>query len=168
VSALTTTPASPTLLDPEASFVGALLHLPAPVAVDALSLVQTEDFADLKLSAIADACRALAVRDVAPDPTTVLAYVRGAALVTGAEAISSLAQLLVELYGTVPTPASVAWYRLGLLDAALRRRCLVLADRVAQAAQGETFGTLMALIVREVQAVLAVQQRRIDAGAVER
>jgi replicative DNA helicase len=166
VTALTTTTAAPTLLDAEASFVGALMFLPAPTALDALSLVQAEDFADPRLATIAEACRALAEQGVAPDPAAVLGHVRTCALVTGAEALRSLALLLTDLYGSVPTPASVRWYRRTFLEGAMRRRAQVLAERVAQAAEHDTIESLLALIVAEVQAVLAVQQRRSLAGAV--
>jgi hypothetical protein len=53
-----------------------------------------------------------------------------------------------------------------VLDGALRRRCEVLAGRVAQAAEHDTVSSLLALIVTEVPAVLAVQERRVLAGAV--
>ncbi len=153
-------------LDAEAAFIGALLHQPAPAALDALSLVQAADFADLRLSVVADACRELAACGITPDPAAVLAYVRAQAIVTGADAIRSLSLLLAELYGTVPTPASVAYYRLAVLDGALRRRVEMMAARLGQAAERDSIDSLLPLVGREVVAVGDLQQRRTAAGAV--
>jgi hypothetical protein len=100
------------LTDAEASFVGAVMHLPAATAATALALVDGDDFADPRLSAVTDACRALADRGIAPDPAAVLVHVRAVAVI-GADALRSLSLLLADLYGTVPTPASVGWYRPG-------------------------------------------------------
>jgi replicative DNA helicase len=155
-------------LDAEAAFIGAVMHLPAPAATTALGLVPGEDFADPRLAIVADVCRDLAARGTAPDPTAVLAHVQANAVVTGADAVRSLSLLLADLYGTVPTPASVGWYRVAVLDGALRRRCRMLATRVAQAAEGETIESLLALIGAEVAGVLAVQQRRVASGSVDR
>jgi replicative DNA helicase len=153
-------------LDAEAAFVGAVMHQPAPAALDALSLVKSEDFADLWLSVVADACRELAGRGIAPDPTAVLAHIRASAVVTGSDAIRSLSLLLAELYGTVPTPASVRWYRLAVLDGALRRWVEQMAARLGQAAENESIDSLLPLVGREVVAVGDVQQRRTAAEAV--
>ena len=54
-------------LDAESAFIGALMHQTARVALDALTLVRSEDFADLRLSVVADVCRELADRSIAPD-----------------------------------------------------------------------------------------------------
>jgi hypothetical protein len=153
-------------LEADGAFVGALLHLSASAARDALALVEAEDFVDPRLAVVADVCRELADRGIAPDPATVLAHARAGATVTGVEPVRALALLLAELYGTVPVPGSVGYYRLGLLDGALRRRCQVLADRVAQAVEHDTLTSLLNLLVAEVPAVLAVQDRRVRAGAV--
>ncbi|MGY1818048.1 hypothetical protein ACI79Z_11235 [Geodermatophilus sp. SYSU D00663] len=156
------------MLDPEAAFVGAVLHLSAVAALDALHLVNGEDFADPRLALVADVCRELAARGLAPDPTVVFAHAQAKAVVTGSEAVGNLALLLADLYGGVPTPASVGWYRQGLLNGALRRRCEMLATRLNQAVGHDSMESLLGLVVAEVTAVLAVQQRRAAAEAVNR
>jgi replicative DNA helicase len=151
--------ASPTL-DAEAAFLGAVLHLPAPVALEALEPITAEDFADPRLSILADVCRQLAVDGVAPDPVAVLAYVRRNAVMTGVEAVHGVTLLIDETYGGCPLPASVGWYRLAVLDAALRRRCAELAARIGQAADHDSLDSLIELVDAEASAVQALRNRR--------
>jgi replicative DNA helicase len=146
--------------DAEAAYVGALLHLPAEAALDALGFTAAEDFADRRLSIVAAVCRDLAARGVPPDPTAVLTHIRAEAIVTGADALRSLALLLADLYIAVPIPASVRHYAAGVLDAALRRRCSELAIRVGQAAERDSLDSLLVLIGTELAAVREVRQRR--------
>lgn len=147
-------------LDAEAALVGSLLHLPAPAALDALDLVTTEDFADLRLSVLAGVCQQLVAAGADPDPVLVLAHVRRHAIVTGVDAVKTMTLLLAELYGSVPVPASWRHYLLAVLDGALRRRCVELAVRIGQAAEGESIGSLVALVDREAQAVRELAARR--------
>jgi replicative DNA helicase len=154
------TAAPMSVLDAEAAYVGALLHLPAEAALDALGFTAAEDFADRRLSIVAAVCRDLAARGVPPDPTAVLTHIRAEAIVAGADALRSLALLLADLYIAVPIPASVRHYAAGVLDAALRRRCSELAIRVGQAAEHDSLDSLIDLVHAEASAVQALRNRR--------
>jgi hypothetical protein len=98
------TAAPVSVLDAEAAYVGALLHLPAEAALDALGFTAAEDFVDRRLSIVAAVCRDLAARGVPPNPTAVLTHIRAEAIVAGADALRSLALLLADLYIAVPIP----------------------------------------------------------------
>lgn len=148
----------------EDAFVGAVMSLPAPIALEALSFVRAEDFADLRLGLVADVSRELAGRGVDPHPAAVLAHIRAHALVTGVDAVRDLTRLLADVYGSAPTPAGWRFYAVAVLEESLRRRCAMLGARVGQAAEGEPLGSLLALVGHEVQAVREVQDRRAVAA----
>jgi replicative DNA helicase len=154
-------------LDPEAAFVGSLLHLPPATACEALRLVVSDDFTDAGMALIADVCRELAGRGIAPDPTAVHAYVRARALVTGVEALRAFTLTLVDVYGACATPASWRFYAVAFLEESLRRRCTMLATRIGQAAEGESIESLTELVDAEAQAVHAVQERRATAAGTQ-
>ena len=144
---------------PASALVGAVLHLPAPGAAAALSLVVDEDLADVQLITIAAVARELAEDGVAPDPTVVLGVVRRRALATG-EALRRLALRLLEVHANCAVPASARWYAAAVLDEALRRRCTELSTRIAQAAEAESLRSLLALVDAEHQAVKELADRR--------
>ena len=152
------------ITDPEAAFVGALLHLSAADALTVLHLLRADDIANPRLSVIAEAARRLADDGVAPDPTTVLAFIRAAGTVTRADAVNRLALLLADLYEACANPASARWYALALLDEALRRRFRELADRVTQAADGAPLDTVVQVLDRECRAVRELLDRRTAAS----
>jgi replicative DNA helicase len=154
------------VLDAEAAFVGALLHQSAAIASEALRLVVVEDFADLRLSVLADVCRRLAEAGVAPDPVTVLAHVRRHAIVTGAEAIRGFSLLLFEIYRSVPVPSNWRHYLAAVLDTALRRRVQMMAARLGQATERDSLDSVLPLIDREVVAVVQVKKRQAAVEAV--
>jgi replicative DNA helicase len=160
------TAAPMSVVDPEAAYVGALLHLPPAAALDAIRLITPEDFADPRMTLIITACRELAGRGLQPDPTVVLAHLRTHATVRGADALTSFALLLVDLYASVPVPASVRYYAAGLLDLSLRRRVTEMSTRLAQAADRDSTGSLTDLVRTEVAAVAAVHARLDTATAV--
>jgi replicative DNA helicase len=157
-------PSSVTPPDPATPFIGSLMHLPAPAVVDALSLMRAEDFADQRLALLADVCGTLAGSGRRPDPVQVLAHIRREAVVSGATAMHNLAVLIYTCFASVPVPEQVGWYRLAVLDEALRRRCTELADRIRHASAGDSISTLMTLLGTEVNAVSTVQGRRLAAA----
>ncbi len=154
------------VLAPERAFLGCLLHLPARTAADALTLAAPEDFGDPQVAVIAGVCRRLAVADVDPDPVAVFAYIRHHAVVTGVDAIRAAALVIAEVYAACPVPAAWRVYASAVLDESLRRRCTVLGTRIAQAANGESLNSLLALLAAEVAAVRAVEDRRTAVGEV--
>jgi replicative DNA helicase len=156
---------NPATFDPEAAFVGAVLHSSAATALEALALVVGDDFADQRLSVVAAVCRDLAAHGVPSDPIVVLTHIRAESIVTGADALRSLSLLLADLYAAVPVPASVKYYAAGVLDAALRRRCAEMTTRLGQAADRESTESLTDLVQAEV-AVAAVHARLDTATAV--
>lgn len=147
-------------LDPERAYVGALLHLPPAAAAQALALVDDEHLANEQLRFITAHVRQLAGAGVAPDPVLVLQVARAGGTVTTASSISGLAGLLHELYAECPVPASWRYYAAGVLDDALRRRCAEMGTRIAQAAEGESFESLLELVRREAAAVDTLANRR--------
>jgi replicative DNA helicase len=130
----------------------------------ALRLVSTDDVADPYLALIAEVCRELAARGIAPDPAAVHADVRSNALVSGVDAHRSFTLRLVDVYGACATPASWRFYAVAVIEESLRRRCSMLGTRVGQAAEAESIGSLLALVDAEAQAVHAVQDRRATAA----
>ncbi len=150
--------------DPEAALGGALLHLPAAAASNVLALITPEDVADPHLSLIVEAARQLAEDGVAPDPATVLAFVRARGTIAGADAVGRMGLLLADLYAACATPASARWYAVALLDEALRRRFRELADRVAQATDGSPLDTVVHVLDQECRAVRPVLDRRAAAA----
>jgi replicative DNA helicase len=155
-------------LDPEAAFVGAVLHLPAPDALAALDLVHDEDFAEPRMQVVAGLARQLAESGITPDPITVLAHARANGTVAKPDAIRGLTKLLGDVYGCCPVPASWRWYAVAVLDGALRRRCAELSTRIGQAAEGESLESLLALIQSEAHAVRQVRDRRAGAAGSSR
>ncbi len=145
---------------PEQAFVGALLHLPAATAAQALALVDDDHLGDHRLRVITATARQLAGAGVTPDPVLVLQVARAESTVTTATAISGLAFLLHEIYAECPVPASWRYYAAGVLDDALRRRCTEAGARLTQAADGESIDSLLELVHREAAAIAALASRR--------
>lgn len=156
--AVAATPA-PRSLDPEVSFAGAVLHLPALAASAALRLVQGDDFAHPTLPIVLAAAQRLAGSGTDPDPVAVLALLRRDAVVTGASAISEVALLIVQAYDVCPVPASAPYYAAAVLAEAFRRRCTVLGSRLRQAAERDSVDSIDALLEREVADIRAVRGR---------
>lgn len=146
--------------DPEGAFVGAVLHLSAPAARDALDLLTDEDVAHPHLQTILAAARALARRGVAPDPVTIWALLRSQGTVSGVDACRELAATVADVYAACPAPASVSYYAAAVLDEALRRRCTELANRVRQAADGSPLDVLLNVLDAECRAVRTLLDRR--------
>jgi replicative DNA helicase len=151
-------------LDPDAAFVGAVLHLPAPDALAALDLIHDEDLADPRLQVVVGLARQLAESGIDPDPVTVLAQARANGTVAKPDAIRGLTKLLGDVYGCCPVPASWRWYAVAVLDEALRRRCTEAATRLGQAADGESLESLLLVLDRETRAVRDVAERRAAAA----
>jgi replicative DNA helicase len=152
-------------LDPEAVFIGAVLHLPAADAQQALSLLHADDLADPRLAVIADSARQLAALGIPPDPAAVLAHARAQGTVASADAVRSLSLLLADLWAGCPVPASWRFYAVAVLEEALRRRCTELATRIGQAAERESFASLLELVDVEARAVRELQERRAVAAS---
>jgi replicative DNA helicase len=152
-------------LDPEAAFLGAVLHLPLPQAREALGRVQDDDLADLVHQQIAAVARTLVADGLPPDPAAVLARARSRGVVTHADEVRQFAGRLIDLHMSVPVPASWAFYAIAVLDGALRRRCIELAARVHQAAEGAPLDTLVSVLDDECRAVRGVLDRRAAADA---
>ncbi len=149
------------LTNPEAALIGAVLRQShPPAALEVLDLVDPDDLANPHLRLIAVYARRAAERGYAPDPVAVLGCSRADGAVTGADAIKHLSLLLADLYESCATPASARWYAVAALDDALRRRVAELSARLAQAADEESIGSLLALVESEASAVLAVADRR--------
>jgi len=137
-----------------------LLWLPADRAAHAADLVQYEDLADPRLRVVLQLVRDVAADGVAPDPVAVLAHARRTAAVSTTHATKQLAELLADLYAAVPLPGSVAVYAAGVLDAALRSRCALLGERIAQIAESAALAELVRVVGAEVLAVLELRNRR--------
>ncbi len=147
--------------DPEGAFVGALLHMPAPMAREALDLVHDDDLGDYMHQRIVMVIRRLVAEDSAPDPVAVLARARADGVVTGSTAVQAMACRLHDLYASVPTPASWRLYALGTVDDALRRQCIALGDRVAQAAESSALDVLIDVLDAECRTVRRLHGRRL-------
>ncbi|SEP02805.1 DnaB-like helicase N-terminal domain-containing protein [Trujillonella endophytica] len=147
-------------LDAESAFVGAVLHMPAPLAGQALDLVHDDDLGDYMHGLIVTTMRRLVAERIAPDPAVVLARARADGIVTGSVAVSAFALRLAELFGSVPTPASWRSYALGTIDDALRRSCIALGDRVRQAAEGSALDVMVDILDAECRTVRRLLNRR--------
>jgi replicative DNA helicase len=151
---------TPVRLDPERAYIGALLWLPADSTGRMASLVGPEDLADVQLRVALQLVRELAAAGVPPDPVAVLAHARAAGTVTTQHATKALAELLADLYGSVPTAASVNYYAACVLDDSLRRRCAVAGERIAQAAERSSLAALVGTVGAEVVQVHQMVARR--------
>ncbi len=148
------------VLDPERAFIGALLWLPVESAARAAALVEPGDLADPRLRVVLELVRELAAAGVAPDPVSCMAHARAAGTVGTTHALKGLAELLAELYGAVPLPASVGYYAAAVLDGALRRRCALLGERIGQVAESASLAELVRVVGSEVVAVFELRNRR--------
>ncbi len=142
--------------DPERALIGAALSGSAQV----LDLIRDEDLGSPRLRVVADVIRQLAEASIPPDPTTVLVHARATGTVTGAAAVAEFALLLHELVDGCPVPSSARFYAVGTLDEAIRRRVTEAGIRLAQAADGESLGSLLALVDAEHHAVRELADRR--------
>ncbi|MDP9459583.1 MAG: hypothetical protein M3Q22_04770 [Actinomycetota bacterium] len=147
--------------DPEGAFVGAQLHMPAPMASEALDLIYDDDIADYLNQRIVTVIRVLVAEGAAPDPVAVLARARADGTVAGADATRAMALRLGDLYGTCPTPASWRLYGQAVIDEALRRRCIEMAARVTQAAEGCPLDVLIDVLDAECRTLRRLHERRI-------
>ncbi len=148
------------ILASESAFVGALLHIPAPMATQALDLVHDDDLSDYLNGLIVTVVRRLVAEDAAPDPVAVLARARADGVVIGSTAVQAMSLRLHELYASVPTPASWRLYALGTVDDALRRSCIALGERVMQAAEGYVLDVLIDVLGAECRTVRRLHDRR--------
>jgi len=148
------------VLDPEAAYVGALLWLPVDSATRAAGLVEPGDLADPRLRVVLQIVRDVAADGVAPDPLVCVAHARRTAAVSSTHATKQLTELVAELYGAVPLPASVDFYAGGVLDGALRRRCALLGERIGQVAETASLAELVRVVGAEVIAVFELRNRR--------
>ncbi len=157
-------------LNPEAAFVGALLHMPVPMASQALDLVHDDDLGDYVNQRIVTVIRLLVADGVAPDPVAVLARARADGIASGEVATKAIAERLADLYVSVPTPASWRFYALGTIDDALRRRCAALGSRVMQAAESCGLDVLIDVLDAECRTVRRLHDRRksVDGSATAR
>lgn len=148
------------LLHAEEAFIGALLHMPAPMASQALDLVCDDDLADYLHGRIISIVRLLVAEGTAPDPVVVLTRARADGFVTGAQATQAMAMRLAELYQSVPTPASWRLYGQAVIDEALRRQCVAMGTRVLQAAENCSLDVLIDLLDAECRVVRRLHNRR--------
>ena len=111
---------TPTALDPERAFIGALLWLPVESAGRTAELVEPEDLADPRLRVVLQLVRdVVADGGTPPDPVVCMAHARRSGTVSTAHALKALAELLANLYGGCPLAASVGWYAGAVLDLSL-------------------------------------------------
>jgi replicative DNA helicase len=150
--------------DPEGAFVGAILHMPVPMAAEALDLIHNDDIADLLNLHIVQVARVLIAEGVPTDPVAVLARARADGIVTGAEAIRALTMRLHDLYAAVPTPAAWRHYGLAVIDEALRRQWTAMATRVMQAAASSGLDVVIDLFDAECRPVRRLHDRRLAAA----
>jgi replicative DNA helicase len=150
---------------PEDAFTGALLHMPVPMAKEALDLVHDDDFADLLNVTIVKVARALVADGVAPDPMAVSIRARADGIVAGPEAIRMLTMRVANLYADVITPASWRYYAQGVIDDALRRAFIAMGTRVLQAAERSAFEVMVDLLDAECRSVRRLLDRRQVATA---
>jgi replicative DNA helicase len=148
------------LLHSEDAFIGALPHLPVATAREALDLVHDDDLADPLNQRILGVARALVAEGIPPDPVAVFARARADGVVSGADATRRLSFHLADLYAECPTPASWPYYGSAVIAEALRRRCLELAARVTQAAEGSPLDVLIDVLDAECQTVRRLHDRR--------
>ncbi|SDY84831.1 hypothetical protein SAMN05661080_04798 [Modestobacter sp. DSM 44400] len=151
-------------LDPELAFVGAILHLPAATAAEALSLIGEDDLADPHMQVILRAAGLLVGEEVDPDLYAVMTIIRAAGMASTAHGISLLAEVVIEAAESCPVPASWKFYAAGVLDQAVRRRAIEMADRITQASGGP-LDTLLDLVQGEATAVTELGRRRAGIGS---
>ncbi len=144
----------------EDAFTGALLHMPVPIAKEALDLVHDDDVADFLNITIVKLARALVAEGVAPDPMAVSIRARADGIVAGPEAIRMLTLRLADLYADVVTPANWRYYAHGLIDEALRRAFIAMGTRVMQAAEGSALDVMVDLLDAECRLVRRLLDRR--------
>jgi replicative DNA helicase len=152
--------AFPGSVDPENAYVGALLHLPVDQARAAASLVRVDDLGDPQLQVIFTAIGQLIAQGTPADPAATLAHLRAGGVVTGPVAVQAIAQLLIDLHTGVAMPASAPYYARGVLDEALRRRCVEAGTRIAQATERCSLDDLVELAQGEVDAVVDLYKYR--------
>lgn len=147
------------------AFLGALLWLDAPNALDACRHVEPEtDLVDPRLIKLMAAIVRLAERGIAPDPVAVELDLRGSGDVTGAEQTKAAGLLLIDLYGQAVTAGSVSYYRSALLSESLRRRVAMAGERLTQAAETGSDDSLILTVLVELDGIKAVRDRRYRAG----
>lgn len=146
--------------DVERALVGAVLQ----GATGALDLIEDTDLGDPRLRVVTEVARQLLEAGVTPDPVTVLSHAQATATVTGADEVQAFALLVADLVMACPVVASARWYAVGTLDGALRRRVTEAGARLAQAAEGESLGSMLALVDAEQEAVRKIARRRADAA----
>jgi replicative DNA helicase len=150
----------------EDALVGALLHMPAAMADDALDLVHDDDIADPMNLTIVQVARLLVSENIAPDPAAISIRARGDGTMTGVEAIKALTMRLGDLYESVPTPANWQYYALGVIDDAVRRAFIAMGTRVLQAAEGSGLDVMVDLLDAECRTVRRLLNRRqVASGA---
>ncbi len=148
----------------EEAFVGALLHMQVPTAKEALDLIHEHDLADYLHEQIVTVARLLVADNIPPDPAAALVRARADGIVSGGAAIQAFAQRMADLYAAVPTPCSWRYYANGVIDEALRRRCVEMAARVAQAAETSSLDVLIDLLDAECRLVRRLHDRRLAAA----
>ena len=158
---------SDTLLHAEQAYIGALLHMPAPMASQALDLVHDDDVADYLNQKIVTVIRTLVAEGSPPEAMAVLTRARADGVITGAQATRALAARLHDLFAAVPTPASWRLYAQVVIDEALRRRCIAMGTRVQQAAEDSSLEVLIALLDAESRLVRRLHDRRVAAAGAQ-
>jgi hypothetical protein len=149
------------ITDPKAALIGAVLRQADPVAaLGVLGLLNPADLADAHLQLIAVYARQAAERGYAPDPVAVTGCSLADGAVAGTDAIRYLSLLLADRYENYATPASARWYAVVTLDDALRCRVAEPSVRPGQAADEESIGSLLDLVMSQAGAVRAVADRR--------
>lgn len=147
--------------DPGDAFVGALLHMPVPMAKEALDLVHDDDIADLLNLTIVKLARVLVAENVAPDPVAISIRARADGITAGPEAIRMLTLRLADLYGGVVTPANWRYYAAGLINDAVRRQFVAMGTRVLQAAETSGLDVMVDLLDAECRTVRRLLDRRL-------
>ncbi|MGY1692351.1 hypothetical protein [Geodermatophilus sp. SYSU D01105] len=147
----------------ERALLSCLLRLDAPRAVQVAKLVRPEELASPALAELLTVVTALAQLGIDPEPTAVLALMRGEGRANGART-QAVALLLTDLHASAAVPASARFYAAAVLNEATRRRAHEAAARVDQAAERVPIGDLAGLVRRELDAVQALAERAARAG----
>lgn len=146
----------------ERAFIGALLHLPAAHVVPLIGYVQADDLSDPRLRVVYRLAGELAVGGTSPDPATVHGHARTSGAVPNAD-LASLTGLLVDLLTEVPVPQAAASYARAVVEASVRRRVVMAATRLSQAAEGADLDTLSHLVADETYSLTVALARLHDA-----
>lgn len=150
----------PPVLTPEEAYVGALMWLDGPVAMQAAWWLTTEDIASPAAGLVHRLVQQLCHAGIPPDPASVLALAIKNDTVTGPQRIRDLTLTLARLFDHRSSiPPAIRWYACAALDQAIRRRTVEMATRLRQVAGHADPDELERLTQSEQQAINVLRAR---------